>query len=218
MYMTNKVESNLNSIINNLGQVSDIYFEYDAAKRKAVNDLRDQALTDAVKAAETKARNAVAFNVKQMTNSVDIIITETDYNNQFDPEASDALANAAKLIAIPGLSISTAESLVRPFIGSQTALQILSAAASKDVKGVVDAWLFDSIGCLNGIKSAINMLLYESLSNYPSIVSSIRESVWGYASHQGIDLGGMGEKLEEMKQRNICALMGIDYNKTFGVE
>lgn len=194
-----------------LDHISKIYFDYEAEKKAALNTYRMGALESAIKDAEGKARASVSAYVNSIHANIDKLIAAVEKDNDYDI-SSNAVADAARLLSAPGVSAKAAEKVISKFRGNQVALSLLHASASEDVKPLITPWMFDNVGELTKIKHLADELSYDSMGNYPSIVSAIRDKVWKFAELQGVEMGSLSDALEEMKMRNICSLMGLDYD------
>lgn len=210
--MVTRIE--LDNIAVELGHISKIYFDYEAEKKAALNTYKMGALESAIKEAEEKARASVSVCVNSIYVNIDKLIAAVENNNDYDI-SSNAVADAARLLSAPGVSARAAEKVISKFKGNQVALSLLHASASEDVKPLITPWMFDNVGELTKIKHLADELSYNSMGSYPSIVSAIRDTVWKFAELQGVEMGSLSDALEEMKMRNICGLMGVDYDKTF---
>ena len=202
----------LDRIVSELDQISKIYFDYEADKKYALDAYRMGALESAIKDAEARARASVSVCVNSIYMNIDKLIAAVEKENDYDI-SSNAVADAARLLSAPGVSPEAAENVISKFRGNQVALSLLHASASEDIKPFIDCWMFDNVGELTRIKFLANELTYESMGNYPGIVSQIRETIWKFAELQGIEMGSLSDTLEEMKMRNIVGMMGLSWDE-----
>lgn len=205
----NKIKSGISTIMNGLTNTSQIYFKYEQEKKEALDKFRGSAMTDEIEAAASRARSSVLRQQSMMQKAFDDIIAETEAGNDYDP----AVAGAAQLLSVNGVSPAAAANVISKFKGNQVCLSLLLASAADAYKDEILKWVFDSIRVLKNAKIAVERLSFENLENYPNIITQIREAVQNYASHQGVELGDLSEALEEMKIRNIIGLMGLSIDQ-----
>lgn len=210
--METKAKTRISSIIIALNRVSDAYLTYEKDRKGFLANYTGGTLQDHVAQAEAEARAAIKVPINTMKDAFDSLIEMTEQGNDYDPSSS-AVADAAKLLSVPGLSFDTADKVISKFKGNQVALDLINASAHESYKDFIDKWMFDNIGLLNKGRSAAASLDYQSIGSFPSIVSKILEIVKEYARYQGIELGSISDSIEEMRLRNITALMGIEYDK-----
>lgn len=203
----------INTIINALVAVSEKFFNYESEKKKALEDYRSNALEQRLNAIALDLKAATKNYVISMDRAAARMIDEAKAGNHYDIN-DPAVANAAALLSNRGISWNAAAEVIKSFAGNIVALELIKAAAHEDYAGLFDKWLFDNVGSLEQIQATINSLPSAAPGSYPSIVSQIREKLVEFATHQGIDISSSAEALENMKMRNICGLMGIDYDST----
>lgn len=204
----------INTIINSLIAVSEKFFKYDDEKKKALEDYRGKALEQRLNAAALDLKAATKNYVISMDRAASRMIDETATGNHYDINDS-AVANAAALLSNKGISIDAATDVIAAFRGNMTALELIKAAAAEEYQGIFDFWIFDNLGCLKKIQAIVNSLPDTIPENYPGVVSSIREKLVDFATHQGIDLDTphMAEQLREMRDRNIAHLAGLTWEQ-----
>lgn len=205
-------KTEINTITSALIAISDKYFKYDADRKKAILDMRGSALENTIAALDLDLKGTTKNYVVSMTAAVNRMIDEARAGNKYDVE-DPAVANAAMLLSNRGMAFDAAEAIIKGFAGNVTALQILKAAAADEYQDLFNTWAFDNIAALESIKSAINNLTYQSAGSFPSIISEVREKLADFARRQNIDISTASDKLEEMRIKNICTLMGVDYDK-----
>lgn len=203
----------INTIINALIAVSDKFFNYDEAKKKALEDYRGNALEQRLNAVALDLKGATKNYVISMDRATRRMIDEAKAGNAYD--INDAsVGQAAALLANKGIAVDAAAEVIKSFAGNITALELIKGAAHEDYKPLFDRWIFDNVGSLERIQATINSLPDATPENYPSTVSAIRKKLVEFAAHQGIDLDTphMAEQLREMRERNIARLAGVEWD------
>ena len=203
----------INTIVTALTGVSEKYFDYEKEKKRIVADYRGYALEQSLKDIELKMSEATKLDVTIMDRAVARMIEEAKAGNHYDINDS-AVANAAALLSNGGIKIEVAIDVIKAFAGNITALELIKGSAHEMYRTLFNDFIFDNVGSLEYIQFRINSLTYESADNYPSIVSQIRERLVDFATRQGIDVNVSAGALEEMRMKNICGLMGVDYEST----
>ena len=207
--MSNMMKNSISNVMTYLKDITELQIAYDEKKRQAVNDYRGRMLEDALSLAEAETKNAVDRVVAKMQASFDSLMRETVAANGYDVTSS-AVADAAKLLSAPDVNFRTAEAVIKPFIGNQTALNLISANAKSDeVKAAVDAWLFDNTGLIADLKKKANSMSWEPVENYPTVISDIRTGLQKYARLMGVDISDIEATISELKIKNIMHMMGI---------
>ena len=206
--MTFKTE--INTIVSGLVAISDKFFQYEAGKKKALSDLRGNTLEEEMAMLDLDLKNTTSKYVASMTAAVNRMIEEVKAGNHYDIN-DPAVANAAMLLSNPGMDFDAAEAIIKGFAGNETVLRIIQAAAADEYQDLFRTWAFDNVGALESINSTINNLTYQSAGSFPSIISEVREKLTDFARRQNLDISTASDKLDEMRIKNICGLMGIDY-------
>lgn len=201
----------IKTIIEGLERISDNYFLFEKEKKDIVTDFRGKAMEAELADAETRTRSAVTMIVNRMQSELDKLTKETEEGNNYADDA--AIAATAQLLSKSGVSIEAAQKVIERFAGNQVALELLWASASDEIKPLFASYRFDNVGKLRNIRASVDSLNWESISNYPSIVSNIREGIQEFSRRQGIDLGPLSDTLQRMRMRNITLLMGLDPDK-----
>lgn len=210
--MTNINKSEIGTIIHGLEKVSDAYLDYEKRKKEIVETYRGKAVENELYVADQHTRAAIYNPISSMLTAFDSLIEQTEKGNDYDPTSS-AVADAARLLSVKGVSLEAAENVARKFLGNSVALSLLHASAHESYQGIIESMMFDSIGVLNKAKAQVDALRHESIASFPSIVSSIRETMQDYAKYQGIDLGSLADSIEQLRMRNIVSLMGLNYDE-----
>ena len=207
--MSNMMKNSISNVMTYLKDITELQIAYDEKKRQAVNDYRGRMLEDALSSAEAETKTAVDRVVAKMQASLDSLMRETVAANGYDVTSS-AVADAAKLLSAPDVNFRTAEAVIKPFIGNQTALNLISANAKSDeVKAAVDVWLFDNTGLIADLKKKANSMSWEPVENYPTVISDIRTGLQKYARLMGVDISDIEATISELKIKNIMHMMGI---------
>ena len=203
------IKDGISLIIDYLFNVSDAYRTYQTEKKDILNTYRDRALSDELESAEAKAKKDIESAVRGIQSTADSLLMATHNGNSYDA-SSDAVFNAAQLLSVKGVSREAVKSVVSQFVGNQVALNLIHASADPEYYDMIEPWMFDSIGTLERIKNIAGALQYESIENYPSLVSQIREAVQSYGVHQGIEFGVLNDRIESLRMQNVINLMGLD--------
>lgn len=204
----------INTIINSLIAVSEKFFNYDDAKKKALENYRGKALEQRLNAIALDLKGATNNYVVSMDRATRRMIDEVKAGNHYDIN-DPAVANAAALLANNGISVDAAAEVIKSFAGNITALELIKAAAAEEYQPLFTRWIFSNVASLEKIQATINSLPAATPENYPAIVSQIREKLVEFATHQGIDLDTphMAEQLEAMRMRNIARLAGLSWEQ-----
>lgn len=209
------LETEINIIISNLDTVCKAYLDYDKKKYIAVRDLRDKAMNDRLAEIVGETRRAAALAIASMERILDNMITEVEKNNDYDPSSS-AVADAARLLSVDTpdfVTCDAVEKIIEKFRGNQVALRLIYASATDSNKAIIRPWIFDNVAALRDIRKRIVSLEHDPVENYTACIGDIRCQLQEFARRQGIDTVKLTDAIEELRFRNIYAIMGLDYAK-----
>ena len=208
------VKVEINTIIASLTEASRVFSAYEQGKKNILRDFRDRALEEGLKKLEAQTKASITPHAWKIEEALDSMIEKTEKGNDYNVN-SDAVANAAKLLSVPGISYESAANVVEKFKGNQVALELINASAHESYQPILAQWIFDAVGELKKAKNLVSQFSYESASNYPDIILGIKDSIVKYARHQGIELGDFTGPLEELRVRNIASMIGLDPDEIF---
>ena len=207
LIMIGKIE--INKLIMELTDISKIYFEYDAAKKEAVETYRDRTMEERLEQCKADARAKANRHSIAADGVLDSMIEEVKKGNEYN-STDPAISNAILALSKPGISDNTVLEVILAFKGNVTALELIKGGADESYKGLFDPYLFDNVKALEDIKNMFSQFGYEDIENYPNIVSSIREKLTEFITKQQIDAEIYSETLEKMRMRTIGMMMGLD--------
>lgn len=207
LIMIGKIE--INKLIMELTEISKIFFEYDAAKKKTVEQYRGKAMEEGLAFNKAEARGKIKPHLAVAEKQIGDMIEEVKKGNKYNSD-DPAISNAITALSKSGISRSTVEEVINSFKGNVTALELIRSGVDESYKSLFDEYVFDNVAALEKINNDFMTLDYEEIENYPSIVSKIREELMEFVNKQGIDAETFSQVLEDMRVRNIGMLMGLD--------
>ena len=214
MYDNRLMTLHISSVLCSLLKVINIYNEYQKEKKTALDTYRLTALDEAMSAAENGARAAVDKEAQYMQDCLDKLMVETRARNNDLSELSEA-NQTAQLLAAQEVDYESVQTVIKPFIGCQPMLRLIAGNASEEGRTAVSVWIFDNIGAVESLKSDVMRMTYESVENLPSYIGSIRLGLQNYATKMGIDISRFSDLISEIRQKNVTALMGLDYSELY---
>ena len=204
----------ITNVFSSLLKVINTYNEFQNKKKAALDKYRLTALDDALRTAERGARASVDKEAQYMQSCLDKLMIETRARNNDLSGLSEA-THTAQLLAAPDVEYETVQAVIKPFIGCQPMLRLIAGNASEAGRTAMSGWLFDNVAAVEKIKSEVTRMTYEPVEHLPSYVGDIRLGLQNFAAKMGIDLSYYNGLISEIRQKNVTALMGLDYSELY---